>query len=187
MSQVLVDNEVIADVAGLSEEATVPMHASFALGFPARGAQYKAAERGNVPTVSFAGEAGKKYTLIMTDPDAPDRSEHAFREFVHWVQCDLDFQGSDGRAVLSYCGPGPPCNSGYHRYVYMLYEQPEDADVDSLSGVFEGRGGKKAHLAAKAVGLGPLVAVDFVMCDWDESVDALHETLGFMPPDKYQR
>ena len=28
---------------------------------------------------------GDKFTLIMTDPDAPDRSEHLFREFVHYV------------------------------------------------------------------------------------------------------
>lgn len=51
---------------------------------------------------------------------------------LHWIQPGLKL-GTGGAKTLTsevpfvsdYIGPGPPPGSGPHRYVFMLYEQPE--------------------------------------------------------------
>jgi hypothetical protein len=73
-----------------------------------------------------------------------------------------------------------------HRYVFLLYEQPSSADTSGLAAAFAGRGGKRAHLSATAAGLGPVVAVAWCHAQWDESVDATHEGMGFVPPEEFQ-
>ena len=88
--------------------------------------------------------------------------------------------------MLPYCGPGPPYASGMHRYVFLLYEQPQEATPADLAVAFEGRGGKKAHVAASAAGLGPLCAWDWFECEWAPCVDAVHTSLGFLPPPEFQ-
>lgn len=86
--------EVITDVEGLADDLNLG-------GLLA--AEYKEAVRCGAelspstthacsPSVQFTtsgDNAGKKYTLIMTDPDAPSRATHEFREFIHWVVSDL--------------------------------------------------------------------------------------------------
>jgi phosphatidylethanolamine-binding protein len=129
------------------------------------------------------GSADKKYCMIMTDPDAPSREEPAYREFLHWMVSDIT---NTFTVNLDYCGPGPPCNSGLHRYIFLIYEQPDGADIAGLAAKFEGRGGKKAHTLAQEHGLGQLVLIDWYEAQWDESVDAVHEALNFMPPEKYR-
>jgi phosphatidylethanolamine-binding protein len=143
------------------------------------------------PKLSFVGKTGKKYTCIKTDPDAISRTNPIFREFIHWVISDLEFgedgsQTTEGNTILSYCGPGPPHASGLHRYVFLLYEQSEGSNPESLAGAFEGRGGKKAHVSAKVAGLGSCVAMSYFESEWGPCVDAVHESLGFVPPDEYK-
>ena len=136
------------------------------------------------PAISYTGaKEGMKYCMIMTDPDAPSREKPSYRNFCHWVASDCLGQASD---ILPYVGPGPPCNSGLHRYVFCLYEQPSGADFDALKTALEGRGGTKPHEVAKAVGLGPMVAIEYYYAEWDESVDAVHESVSFVPPPEYR-
>lgn len=141
-------------------------------------------QTGSAPSVSYSGaKEGVKYCLIMTDPDAPSRAEPSYRSFCHWVVNDLY---GEAQHKVPYCGPGPPCNSGLHRYAFCLYEQPDDADLDSLTKALEGRGGTCAHEAAKAARLGPMVAIEYYEAEWDDSVDAIHESIGFVPPPKFR-
>ena len=136
--------------------------------------------------------AGKKYTLIMTDPDAPDRTGHAFREFVHYVVSDVTAESLavggalEGTTVLDYLGVGAPCKSGLHRYAFLLFEQPEGSSPASLAAAFEGRGGKKVCVAAKAAGLGKVVAATWYQSEWDESIDAVHVAMGWLPPAEFR-
>lgn len=77
------------------------------------------------PQVQFAGDSGKFYTLVMTDPDAPSRIEPTYREFKHWVVVNIP--GSDvekGENLAEFVGSGPPMGTGLHRYVFLVYEQP---------------------------------------------------------------
>lgn len=134
----------------------------------------------------------QKYTLIMTDPDAPDRAGHLFREFVHYVVSDITAESLatggplQGNTLVDYLGVGAPCKSGLHRYVFLLFAQPEGATPTSLAEAFEGRGGKKVCVAAKAAGLGPIVAATWYESQWDESIDAVHEAMGWLPPPEFR-
>lgn len=162
------------------------------------------------PTVSlttgFEFAPGTKWTLVMTDPDAPSPVGHIYREFVHWVVANIDAAGKgtaakdasvtytltspDDKAehALPYLGSAPPHGSGLHRYVFLLLEQPEGVDVDAaaVAAAFEGRGGKKAHVVLTEMGLrAEPLAVGGFLAEWDASVDAAHEAMGWTPPEEF--
>jgi len=135
---------------------------------------------------------GAKYVVIKTDPDAPSKAEPLFREFIHFVATEvplsadgvLDFD--KGNVVLPYAGAGPPCNSGVHRYAFLVYAQSGSDPAASLLAALGDRGGKKAALAAKEAGLGDPLAVGGYVAQWSEAVDAFHVELGFLPPPQYR-
>ena len=149
----------------------------------------------NEPKVNFPTEPNTYYTLIKTDPDAVSRDKPLFREFLHWGVvniCDINdgnvTSGENATTVGSYVPAGAPYNSGLHRYIYLLYKQtglltPEQ--IETWKTPFEARGGQKAHELAVNLGM-TLVAANAYKAEWDSSVDAIHESLGFMPPEEYQ-
>jgi phosphatidylethanolamine-binding protein len=69
--------------------------------------------------------------------------------------------------IVDYAGPGPPPPSAPHRYVFLLYEQPEGFDQAK----FAPKGGKKVGIRPrmsydlkafeKEAKLGPVVAVNY--------------------------
>lgn len=67
------------------------------------------------------------FTLIMTDPDAPSRSDNFLSEICHMVQTDINFDSDGemrkGKTIMPYLPCGPPDGSGKHRYVFLLYKQ----------------------------------------------------------------
>lgn len=75
------------------------------------------------------------YTLVMTDPDAPSRTDKSFSEFAHHIVSGLklnanssDFAEIDfsaGNEILPYMGPAPPEKTGKHRYVYILFKETQ--------------------------------------------------------------
>ncbi|KAI8889127.1 PEBP-like protein [Backusella circina FSU 941] len=81
------------------------------------------------PNVFFvAPEQDDHYTLVMTDPDAPTRTDRKFGPWRHWVVVNIP--GSDLGAIHNkdnqhtpYIGPGPGKDSGVHRYTFLLYKQ----------------------------------------------------------------
>lgn len=87
-------------------------------------------------------------------------------------------------------GAGPPHKSGLHGYIFLLYKQPAPlppAEVEAAKTFFEPRGGGlKAAAWAQERRLGEPISIRAYEAEWDESVDALHETLGFMPPEEYR-
>ncbi|KAG0022724.1 hypothetical protein BGZ81_008389 [Podila clonocystis] len=110
----------------------------------ALGNKLAVADTQHPPRVSFQSDSpNDKYTLIMTDPDAPSRSNPKFREWRHWVVSNIsgstsltDFQPanlSQGTVLTPYMGPAPPGGSGPHRYVFLLYKQVGGANVAALS------------------------------------------------------
>ncbi|KAG0321475.1 hypothetical protein BGZ99_003908 [Dissophora globulifera] len=89
-------------------------------------------ETQHAPRVSFEPEnAESKYTLVMTDPDAPSRQNPTMREYRHWVVTNIPSGSamepaslSKGTELTEYMGPAPPAGSGLHRYIFLLYKQP---------------------------------------------------------------
>ena len=91
----------------------------------------------------FDDASSPLYTLVLTDPDAPSRGNEKWSEYAHWVVTDLrlepstlsgndivneaevgiNFVPSGGHELIPYMGPGPPPETGLHRYVFILYRQ----------------------------------------------------------------
>ncbi|ODV91505.1 hypothetical protein CANCADRAFT_42152 [Tortispora caseinolytica NRRL Y-17796] len=84
-----------------------------------------------------AAEPDTKYTIVMTDPDAPTRGDKKWSEYCHFVVSNLSFppsasspsgsehviSQSDGTTLMEYFPPGPPPKTGKHRYVWIVYKQ----------------------------------------------------------------
>lgn len=84
------------------------------------------------------------FTLVMTDPDAPSRTDKTYSEYCHYVATDLKLLNETmhstggtvtepqflatsidhGNVIETFVPPGPPKNTGLHRYIYILYKQP---------------------------------------------------------------
>mmetsp|Transcript_24013 Transcript_24013/g.26655 ORF Transcript_24013/g.26655 Transcript_24013/m.26655 type:complete len:303 (-) Transcript_24013:92-1000(-) len=78
------------------------------------------------PSVSFSGAvADKTYTLMKIDPDAPTRNGF-LGPVKHWLV--IDIPGGDvtkGKHIAPYLEDSPPSGTGPHRYVFLLFEQPD--------------------------------------------------------------
>ncbi|KIM98724.1 hypothetical protein OIDMADRAFT_43542 [Oidiodendron maius Zn] len=140
------------------------------------GEKIPKAEAQSAPELSFAGTTGT-YLVIGLDIDAPFPSFDILGPILHWIQPGLKPEiAADGTTRLSaagtpfvanYIGPAPPPPSSPHRYVFLLYEQPEGFD----GAKFAPRGGKKLSnmhrmrfdLAAweKKANLGPVIASNY--------------------------
>lgn len=80
-----------------------------------------------------------RFTLIVTDPDAPTRNDEKWSEYLHYLAVDVQLNTFNaenassndqlstadlkGRTLYPYIGPGPPPKTGKHRYVFLLYKQ----------------------------------------------------------------
>lgn len=77
------------------------------------------------PQVTWDAEKGAYYTLMMVDPDAPSRENHPFREVRHWLVFNIPESAiKSGDHVSEYRGSGPPKGTGLHRYVFLVFKQP---------------------------------------------------------------
>ncbi|KAF9997288.1 hypothetical protein BGZ80_008013 [Entomortierella chlamydospora] len=107
----------------------------------ALGNKLSVQETQHAPQVSFQADSpDDKYTLIMTDPDAPSRNNPKMREYRHWVISNIsgtsDFHPanvSQSTVITPYMGPAPPSGTGPHRYIFLLYKHAPSTDVSALS------------------------------------------------------
>lgn len=102
-----------------------------------------------------ASASDTKYTLILTDPDAPSRTDKAYSEYAHHIVTGLTLKAinnasgasafsaeavadafaapidfSSGNEILKYEGPGPPPKTGLHRYVYILFKETKPSATE---------------------------------------------------------
>lgn len=76
--------------------------------------------------VSWSTNDDTLYTLLMVDPDAPSRENPKMRSWRHWIVTNI--KGNDihrGFIETYYAKPSPPKGTGYHRYILLVYEQPQ--------------------------------------------------------------
>ncbi|XP_072157717.1 protein D3 isoform X4 [Bemisia tabaci] len=69
---------------------------------------------------------GHNYTLMLTGADDPSVANHMNREFLQWLVVDIP--GSDvlkGTTIAKYAPVMMPPDTGLHRYVFIVYEQPK--------------------------------------------------------------
>lgn len=130
------------------------------------------------PTVNWQTEQGALYTVVMTDPDAPSRSDPKFREWHHWIVGNVP--GTDiskGEVLSDYIGAGPPKGTGLHRYVFLIYKQSSRVEfkVSKLTNTStSGRPSFKVRKFALDHGLGAPVAGNFFQAEWDDYVPKLY-------------
>ncbi|KAI2618009.1 putative protease inhibitor [Hypomontagnella submonticulosa] len=127
------------------------------------------------PELSFASlSPDKTYLVIGIDLDAPFPSFAFLGPILHWIQPGLKTSEEGGVSLKSadpfianYAAPGPPPGSSPHRYVFLLYEQPEGFDGKKYAppnGKNLGIGGRmRWNLDAweKDAKLGPVLAVNY--------------------------
>jgi len=80
--------------------------------------------------------ASGPFTIILTDPDAPSRSNPKWSEICHWIVTapalgsnpseiesgEEHYSISSGlNEIVEFKPPGPPPKTGYHRYVFLLF------------------------------------------------------------------
>jgi len=136
----------------------------------------------NPPKISWDADSNKFYVLCMTDPDAPSRKDPKFREWHHYLVANIP--GSDiskGDVLSDYVGSGPPKDTGKHRYVFLIYEQPgkltfDEKRLTNSSG--DGRGKFSIRNFAKKYKLGQPIAGNFYQAEWDDYVPKLYEQLA---------
>jgi len=134
------------------------------------GAHLPRADAASTPTLSYSAPSSTgKYVAACIDLDAPFPGFAILAPILHWMQSDL-VPSSSGTLevsgnvspVMGYRGPGPPPLSPPHRYVFLLYEQPEGFDKSKL-GLPEVMGMKdvmrwKHEQFEKKAGFGKVVA-----------------------------
>jgi phosphatidylethanolamine-binding protein (PEBP) family uncharacterized protein len=90
------------------------------------------------PKISFpSAKPGKKYIVINIDLDAPFPSLPFLSPILHWIRHGLTINevgdlASEIPPLTQWIAPRPPPGSGPHRYVFCLYEEPEDFSPKSF-------------------------------------------------------
>lgn len=112
---------------------------------------------------------------VGLDIDAPFPSFGVLGPILHWIQPGLKAEFQDGGFrlkatapfVANYIGPAPPPGSAPHRYMFMLYEQPEGFEGGKYApagGEEMGNWGRIRYDLdswAEEIGLGGVIAVNY--------------------------
>jgi len=85
------------------------------------------------------------YTLMMVDPDAPSAKTHEYRHWLHWLIVNIPSSAASGdhidvrkgHIIAPYKGPAPPLHTGSHRYVFLIYRQPQQLDTLHVTNITE--------------------------------------------------
>ncbi|KAI6170767.1 OV-16 antigen [Aphelenchoides bicaudatus] len=78
------------------------------------------------PKLVWPADPKALYTVAMVDPDALSRLNPKMREWRHWLVVNIPGnQVSKGTVISHYEGSEPPKNTGYHRYVLLVYKQSQ--------------------------------------------------------------
>lgn len=136
----LKEHEILKDVLpalGTSFKAQGTIEAQYAK--PEVNVQYgnelKPSETQELPVVTYNAinplDLDATYSLVVTDPDAPSRTVKTYSEYCHYVATGIKFDNAQGgvvsdkgKVVMTYVGPGPPKDTGLHRYIFMLFKEP---------------------------------------------------------------
>lgn len=118
------DNEVEPDV--VSNSPTKLVEVTYANGVSVNlGNELTPTQVKDKPTLKWNAEPNAFYTLLLVDPDAPSRTKPTYREYLHWAIVNIPGDAIEqGETIFDYIGAGPPKDTGLHRYIFLVYKQP---------------------------------------------------------------
>jgi len=180
LRKAIVDNGIAKDVLDVTPSKALNICYDNKLTLETN-AVYTPTQVQNAPKVSYEAKDDEYYTLIMTDPDAPTRSDPKFGEWRHYLVTNIPGNKVEQGEVLSpFIGSGPPPKTGLHRYIYILCQQPSKIHFKGelrcpVSG--DSRNNWKAADFIKKWNLNP-VGCDFYQAEYDDYVPVLYQTLG---------
>lgn len=155
------------------------------------------AETSKAPSVFYKGDASKLYTLCMTAADS--HLEDNNKEYLHWMIGNIPSDSvKDGQVICDYLPVFPVKGTGYHRYVFVLYEQEKSLDFskeqrsENCTSLRERTFSTLEFYREHQDDITP-VGLCFFQSQWDETVrDMFHSVLAmdeprfeFLPPQPY--
>ncbi|GAV09586.1 hypothetical protein RvY_19094 [Ramazzottius varieornatus] len=133
------------------------------------------------PQLNWNADPQEFYTVILADPDIPSREDPKEKDFKHWLV--INIPGHDvkqGQAMTEYVGSAPPEKTGLHRYVFLVYRQGGtlaicEEHIDSKT--LQGRPKWNVQKFADDYQLGPPVAGNFFVAEWDDYVPEVYKNI----------
>ncbi|XP_055907095.1 protein D2-like [Eupeodes corollae] len=129
------------------------------------------------PSLLWDADENSLYTILMTDPDVPEK----IKEAMHWLVVNIPGNKlSKGQCVMEYAGSGPPLGSGKHRYIFLVFKQTNEikTNVYVSNTKIEGRFKLKTRDLIKEYNLGNPKAGNFYRAEYDDYVPILHSQLN---------
>lgn len=154
------------------------LEVEFDCGFTTLGNKFAPIQVRNRPKVTWKGsKENENYTLIMTD------AEGKGREWLHWL--DVNIPGNNlekGEFLTAFFPSAPPKDSGEHRYVFLLYRQPNKLDLQGQERIstfqMEGRNNFSTKSFVDKFKLGLPVAGNFYLAAYDETCEELYKLVA---------
>nr|XP_018905720.1 PREDICTED: protein D3-like isoform X1 [Bemisia tabaci]XP_018905721.1 PREDICTED: protein D3-like isoform X1 [Bemisia tabaci] len=127
--------------------------------------------------IKWDSKKDERFTIMMIGLDEPTRENHTLREWQFWLVGNIpEFSVRFGDILTYYLSPKPPKGTGIHRYVVLLYLQPNGDKIEfeeAKRPIYDIRDddvrGKWSHKKfAEKYKLGNPVACNFFRVQWVE-------------------
>ncbi|KAF2026566.1 PEBP-like protein [Setomelanomma holmii] len=101
---------------------------------PSAGSFVRVSQVKEAPIVSISSSTppalGQSFTFMLIDSDAPTPDDPKFAYWRHWVVTSISPNDTSnilasGTTLTPYLAPGPKDESGPHRYLILLFREPE--------------------------------------------------------------
>jgi phosphatidylethanolamine-binding protein (PEBP) family uncharacterized protein len=116
---------------------TYDVSVSFPTKSPSNGSLVRVSEVKETPTISFSpisdSNSAQSFTFFLIDPDAPTPDDPKFAYWRHWVVTNIPSSAKDiseGKTLTQYLAPGPKDESGPHRYLFLLFTEPQGFSIE---------------------------------------------------------
>uniref|UniRef100_A0A182Q078 Phosphatidylethanolamine-binding protein n=1 Tax=Anopheles farauti TaxID=69004 RepID=A0A182Q078_9DIPT len=172
-------NEIVPDLIAVAPEKTIKITYPDSDVEVSLGNELTPTQVRTRPRLCWDVEPTALYTVLMADPDAPSRSNPEMRSWKHWVVGNVPGMDLDAGEILAdYVGSGPPQGTGLHRYVFLVYKQPNRVAFNEtiLSSRNPNRGKWNPEEFVKHYELGNPIAGNFYQAQYDDSVPELYAT-----------
>ncbi|KAH7397319.1 phosphatidylethanolamine-binding protein [Pyrenochaeta sp. MPI-SDFR-AT-0127] len=106
---------------------------------PENGSFVRVSDVKEQPTISITSTTSslrtQSFTFFLIDPDAPTPADPKFGYWRHWVVTKISSTASSditksGTTLTQYLAPGPKDESGPHRYLFLLFKEPEGLNLE---------------------------------------------------------